>query len=79
MLKAEIGKTAGAVYQCLGKNTRIPINDLPNKVKENPNQVHLALGWLAREDKVQFTKEARTTYVELTDKEKVNQQTQCQM
>ncbi len=80
MLRTEIGKTAGEVWQYLGKNTRTPITDLPNKVNKNPDHVHQALGWLAREEKVQFTKEGRTTYVALTDNERNNyQETQCQM
>ena len=70
MIKQEIGKTAGEVWKYLGKNTRIPITDLPNKVNKNPENVHQALGWLAREDKVQFTREGRMTYVTLTDPER---------
>ena len=80
MLKSEIGKTAGEVWKCLGENTRIAMKDLPNKVNKDPDHVHQALGWLAREDKVQFTKEGRKTYVTLTDNERnFYQGTQCQM
>jgi len=80
MLKPEIGKTAGEVWKYLGKKGQTALNELPNKVNAHPDHVHQAIGWLARENKVQFTKEGRTTYVELTDNEKNNyQQTPCQM
>jgi predicted transcriptional regulator len=80
MIKPEIGKTAGEVWRYLGKKGQTPLSELPNKVNTHPDQVHQAIGWLAREDKVKFTKEGRTTRVALTDNELNNyQQTQCQM
>ena len=69
MLKPEIGKTAGEVWKYLGKNGKVSVTDLPNKVRANPDLVHQAIGWLAREEKVAFTKQARMTYVSLTDTE----------
>ena len=80
MFKPEIGKTAGKVWKCLGKNGNISLTELPNKVREDPDLVHQALGWLAREEKVNFTKQGRTDYVSLTEPEINNyRQTECTM
>ena len=72
MLKADIGKTAGRVWAYLRENGTIPLPELLNKTREDTTLVNQALGWLAREDKVVFTKEGRMTFVSLTDTEKNN-------
>jgi len=80
MMKPEIGKTAGEIWKYLGRNGMVSLTDLPNKVKVNPERLHQAVGWLAREDKVKFTKEGRTTYIALTEPEINNyRETQCQL
>jgi len=69
MTKSEIGETAGKVWQCLIKNGRVPLSDLPREVKADPVVVHEAIGWLAHEDKVEFANSGRADYVSLTDNE----------
>jgi len=69
MTKSEIGKTAGKVWQCLAKNGNVSLTELPRKVKADPKLVQEAVGWLAREDKVEIADLGKINYVALTDTE----------
>lgn len=69
MLRPEIGRTAGDIWKFLGKSGKVSLTDLLTKTKIKPDTVHQAIGWLAREDKIEFTQQARTTYVSLTSNE----------
>ena len=55
-----IGEAAGKIFRLLEKKGATPLNDVKkgSGVEDGPlfNQ---ALGWLAREDKIRFNKEAR--------------------
>ena len=69
MKKEQVGFAAGDVWIYLAKNGATPLNKLPKQIgyKENDSQVlvHQALGWLAREDKVNFIEKDNNTYVVL--------------
>jgi len=77
MVTKDIGIMAGEVWKCLGKNGRMSITDLSNKVKGKEDLVYQALGWLARENKIDYTTEQRTTYVSLTKPESYAYQQTC--
>jgi hypothetical protein len=66
MLKQEIGKTAGEIWKYLGKNGKLSLTDLSAKTKIKSDLAHQAIGWLAREEKVQFIKEGKGINVVLT-------------
>jgi hypothetical protein len=69
MIKSELGKIAGKVWQYLGKNGKSEITILPSKLKLESNDLIMALGWLAREDKLLFSQESKKNYVALTPTE----------
>lgn len=55
----QFGFTAGAIYTYLDKNGLVPTNRLVNAIMQQKNSkanVLAAIGWLAREDKLQFSK-----------------------
>lgn len=69
MLNTEIGKTAGLVWEHLGKNGRCSIQDLRKKIGVDVVLFYQAIGWLARENKICHSKEAENLNVQLTDYE----------
>jgi Mn-dependent DtxR family transcriptional regulator len=69
MLKSEIGKTSGEIWKFLGKNGKTPLATIAQEMKLKPEITTMAIGWLAREEKVHLSRETKTTYVHLTDEE----------
>ena len=69
MLKIEIGKTAGLVWKQLAKNGKSSLASLQTQTKTNPEMLNQAIGWLARENKIHINKDAKSTYVWLTEDE----------
>jgi len=65
-----IGETAGNVYRYLTSNAGSPVPlDTVRKAVGGPTLVfHMAIGWLAREDKLSFSTRGRTAMVELAEK-----------
>jgi len=69
-MKEHIGEIAGKVWITLGKHEQIPLNKLSKVCKcGDDTTTNIALGWLAREDKVQFEKKNEAVMVSLTDRE----------
>jgi hypothetical protein len=64
-----IGDAAGVVWRKLGEKGRIALTTLPKVLDEDPSLVQQAVGWLAREHKVDFEKDGRALYVKLTSHE----------
>ncbi|MBI4763665.1 MAG: winged helix-turn-helix domain-containing protein [Deltaproteobacteria bacterium] len=64
-----IGEIAGKVWNILGKKGRVDISRFPQILKEKGEIVYQALGWLAREDKIEFHKKEGRTFVSLNHKE----------
>jgi hypothetical protein len=54
MLWSQIGQTAGMVYRLLAEKREITIEDLMKDLKVPEDILQMALGWLAREDRVRF-------------------------
>jgi Mn-dependent DtxR family transcriptional regulator len=69
-MKAKIGEMAGVVWQVLGEKEAIDVSRLPQILKEKGEIVYQALGWLAKEGKVDFHKKAGKTFVSLNDEER---------
>lgn len=65
MDKTIIGINAGKIWRLLSNNARWSFEEL--KIKSGLNDIDLsaAIGWLAREDKVEFETDLRDFYVYL--------------
>jgi hypothetical protein len=55
----KIGETAGKVWKFLEENEEATLTQLKKGVKADPNLILQAIGWLAREDKLQIDKKER--------------------
>ena len=62
----DVGITAGKVYKKLDAKGRMSMSRLKKEVGGNETMVTMAVGWLAREGKVNFAKERNVLKVELT-------------
>ena len=61
-----IGETAGKIYRYLEANSSAPVSLLEREVDIPDTQlVHQALGWLAREGKIEFKKSGKGVKVSL--------------
>jgi len=49
-----IGTQAGTVWNALNENGKLSLKELKKVTKLKVNEIHAALGWLAKEDKVNF-------------------------
>lgn len=54
MEKEKIGTDAGKIWQFLNEKGNVKIIDLKKATKMDIKDIYLALGWLAREDKILF-------------------------
>lgn len=64
MIKENIGENAGLIWQALeGGEKEVKALKKATKLKER--DLNLALGWLARESKVDFREEGEKSYVSL--------------
>ena len=66
-MKAQIGDTAGRIWDALSRNDEVSVAQLPKMLKERDAVVNQALGWLAREDKVEFRQKGNRTFVFLNN------------
>jgi Mn-dependent DtxR family transcriptional regulator len=69
-MNVKIGETAGKIWNLLKEKGEVNISQLPRLLNEKSVIVHQALGWLAREDKIEYRIEAGKTYIFLTEKER---------
>jgi hypothetical protein len=69
-MKTKIGEMAGRVWRTLGEEEEVPVSRLPKILKEKGEIVYQAVGWLAREDKIDFRKKGGKTFVSLKNEER---------
>lgn len=62
---AQIGETAGAIWQILSEDGSLSMAKLVKTVGEPRDTVMQALGWLAREEKLCIDEEGRSRIVSL--------------
>jgi hypothetical protein len=55
----KIGETAGKIWKFLEENGEASLTQIRKGVKADQNLILQAIGWLAREDKVQIEKKER--------------------
>jgi Mn-dependent DtxR family transcriptional regulator len=70
MLKKKIGETAGSIWSVLKEKDTVSISSLPAIVNENSSLVNQALGWLAREGKIDYQQDGRKVLISLAGSEK---------
>jgi hypothetical protein len=63
--KLEIGQASGDVYRYLHDHGQVSVTQLRKELPLGRGRVDQALGWLAREDKIEFIQDKRTTFVSL--------------
>ncbi len=68
-MKDKVIETAGKTWRFLGQNGQTNLSQLPKVLKEKEPIVFQALGWLAREDKINYTIKNRRTFVSLVEAE----------
>ena len=68
-MKERIIETAGKTWRFLGQNGQTNVGQLAKALKEKDEVVLQALGWLAREDKIDYTVKNRRTFVSLVEGE----------
>lgn len=68
-MEKEIGEIAGRIWQVLGENEKVPLHRLPKLVDEDHDRAMMAVGWLARENKLKFENAGKTVTVQLTFQE----------
>ena len=61
----QIGNTAGRIWSYLNSNGECTISKLADELDETERAVLMGIGWLAREDKLHFSKQGRANYVTL--------------
>jgi hypothetical protein len=59
-MNEEIGKVAGSIWQALAANGEMSMAKLKKEVAAEAPIFDWAIGWLAREDKLDLTREKRT-------------------
>ncbi len=68
-MKTIIGQMAGRVWKTLGEKEEVAVAKLPQILREKGEIVFQALGWLAREGKIDFHKKEGKTFVSLNHEE----------
>ncbi len=61
----EIGMSAGKVWQCLKENGELNPSVIIKKTGLKRDTLFAAVGWLAREGKLRFREENRSTLISL--------------
>ncbi len=64
-MKEHIGETAGKVWQALSEHGELDLPRLTKLVQENEKAIYQALGWLAREDKIDLHIKGNRTMITL--------------
>jgi len=68
-MKEKVIEAAGKTWRFLGQHGETNVSQLAKSLKEKDEVVLQALGWLAREDKIDYTVKNRRTFVSLVETE----------
>jgi len=69
-MKDEIGETAGKIWEILKKKGEVNVTQLPRLLNKKSAVTYQGLGWLAREDKVEYQTKTGKTLVSLAKSER---------
>lgn len=64
-MKEMIGMAAGKIWKALSQKDAATISQIPKLIKEKDSLAYQALGWLAREGKIEYRTQGNKTYVSL--------------
>jgi hypothetical protein len=67
MIKQTIGEDAGKIWQKLNSENEKPIKELAKELRLKEKDFYMAIGWLARENKIGFYEENNQQIVFLVD------------
>lgn len=70
-MKQQVGDVAGAIWRVLHEKDKVALSSLPQMIREKEAVAFQAVGWLAREDKIQYQTEGKITFVALTPQERL--------
>jgi hypothetical protein len=65
MTAAEIGETAGEIFRHLERHGDVTLQQLKKSIGRPGDTVAMALGWLAREDKIHFIQSGKVKKISL--------------
>lgn len=65
MLINKVGETAGVIWHALDKGGPQKLSALKRQTKVTDTVLLMALGWLAREDKIEMTPEGKSYRISL--------------
>lgn len=68
-MKEKVIETAGKTWKFLAQYGETSISQLSQLINEQDTIVYQSLGWLAREDKINYTTKNRKTFVSLAGPE----------
>ncbi|MHC1585586.1 MAG: winged helix-turn-helix domain-containing protein [Candidatus Syntropharchaeia archaeon] len=61
----KIGTTAGEIWHLLNERGEMSISRVTSEIDAPQSIVYMGIGWLAREDKLEFTKKTRGIFIKL--------------
>jgi hypothetical protein len=67
MYQTDIGINAGVIWRLLSEKGELSIREIGEFTNYRESFLFLALGWLAREDKIRFYEKEGVLYVRLED------------
>ena len=67
-MQGEIDNAAGIIWRYLDERGEVTLGKLKQGTKLSDQLVSMGIGWLAREDKLSFTKEGRIVKVALRER-----------
>lgn len=59
-ITSQIGENAGKIWQVIADRGRATLDEIQSETMLNPKELHAAIGWLARENKI---KQEQDTYL----------------
>ena len=68
-MKQKVIEAAGKIWWYLGEKGQTTISTLPRNINEDSAIVYQALGWLAREDKIEYAENNKKLLVSLIGSE----------
>ena len=66
MIKSDIGVNAGIVWHLLSEKGSLTINKISELIEFEKHELMLALGWLSRENKIDFSPHGEDLMVSLS-------------
>lgn len=61
-----IGHIAGKIWRFLGEKGTVSVSQVESTVNDSPELISMALGWLARENKVTFQESGNSRHTTFT-------------